>query len=72
MQFSAISKSVVKERERHHLLIALIVRQEGEIICETESEGKGDFLFLVSGLGWRTPGGELEKHKMRYSGSARP
>jgi hypothetical protein len=34
MQFSAISKSVVKERERHHLLIALIVRQEGEIICK--------------------------------------
>jgi hypothetical protein len=33
MQFSAISKSVVKERERHHLLIALIVRREGEIIC---------------------------------------
>jgi hypothetical protein len=34
MQFLAVRKSVVKDRERHHLLIALIVRREGVIICK--------------------------------------
>jgi hypothetical protein len=33
-QLSAVSESVVKDRERHHLLIAMIVRLAGVIFCK--------------------------------------
>ena len=34
MRFYAVSESVVKDQERHCLLIALIVRRGGVIICK--------------------------------------
>jgi hypothetical protein len=37
--FSAVSEAVVKDRERYCLLLALIVRREGEIICKPSAVG---------------------------------
>jgi hypothetical protein len=54
--------SVVKDRERHYLLIALIVRLEGEIICKDWPSRRRRFAHGVCGIpgpqmrGTRAPG----------------
>jgi hypothetical protein len=43
-------RSVVKDRERHTLPIALIVRLEGEIICNLpgpQKRGTGGTLYMI-------------------------